>query len=373
MKLSKKAGSTSEIWQIFIRDSSSTTGAGLTGLTNASSSLVAYYHRDTDTTATVISLVSMTVGTFTSSGFKEIDATNMPGWYQFCPPNAAIAASAKSVAIHLKGATNMAPLPIEVQLVAVDSDDTVRMGLTALPNAAAEAAGGLYTRGTGAGQINQPANGQVDTNVIKIGGTTQTARDIGASVLLSTGTGTGQLDFTSGVVKANATQFAGTNITSASGIPEVKVASIAAAAITAASIAADAITDAKVASDVTIASVTGAVGSVTSGVTVTTNNDKTGYALAAGGIFIKKNTQLAAFMFLMTDSTNHAPATGLTVTPTRSIDGAAFGACANAVTELSSGIYKITLAAADLNGTVITLRFTAASSDDRFITIVTQT
>jgi hypothetical protein len=122
MKLEKLAGATSEIWQIFVRDSSSTTGGGLTGLVFNTASLTAYYHRDTDTTATVINLVTMTVGTFTSSGFKEIDATNMPGWYQFCPPNAAIAAGAKSCAFHLKGATNMAPLPIEVQLTAINPD-----------------------------------------------------------------------------------------------------------------------------------------------------------------------------------------------------------------------------------------------------------
>ncbi len=58
----------------------------------------------------------MTVGTYTSAGFKEIDGTNMPGWYQFCPPNSALASGAKSVGFHLKGATNMAPLPIEVDL-----------------------------------------------------------------------------------------------------------------------------------------------------------------------------------------------------------------------------------------------------------------
>ena len=116
MKLLRKVGATSEIWQVFVADSSSTTGAGLAGLTNASSGLTAYYHRDTDTTATAISLASMTIGTFTSSGFKEIDATNMPGWYQFCPPNAALASGAKSCAFHLKGAANMAPLPIEVDL-----------------------------------------------------------------------------------------------------------------------------------------------------------------------------------------------------------------------------------------------------------------
>lgn len=115
MKLSRKVGATSQILQIFIADSSSTTGAGLTGLVFNTASLTAYYHKDLDTTATAISLVTMTVGTFTSSGFKEIDATNMPGWYQFCPPNAALSSGA-SVAFHLKGATNMAPLPIEVDL-----------------------------------------------------------------------------------------------------------------------------------------------------------------------------------------------------------------------------------------------------------------
>lgn len=174
MKLEKLAGATSEIWQVFIRDSSSTTGGGLTGLVFNTASLTAYYHRDTDTTATAIALVTMAVGTFTSSGFKEIDATNMPGWYQFCPPNAAIAAGAKSCAFHLKGATNMAPLPIEVQLTAVNPDDAVRGGMTALPNANAEAAGGLYTRGSGAGQINQDANGRVDTNTKAWAGTAVT-------------------------------------------------------------------------------------------------------------------------------------------------------------------------------------------------------
>jgi hypothetical protein len=50
----------------------------------------------------------------------------------------------------------------------VDNAYSTTRGLagTALPDAAAEAAGGVYTRGTGAGQINQPANGRIDTNVV---------------------------------------------------------------------------------------------------------------------------------------------------------------------------------------------------------------
>ena len=40
-------------------------------------------------------------------------------------------------------------------------------------------------------------------NAVAVGGTTQTGRDIGASVLLSSGTGTGQVTLSSGVVSAD--------------------------------------------------------------------------------------------------------------------------------------------------------------------------
>lgn len=66
------------------------------------------------------------------------------------------------------------------------------------------------------------ASGLADANAVKVGptgsGTAQTARDIGASVLLSAGTGTGQLDFTSGVVKANLAQILGTALTETAGL-----------------------------------------------------------------------------------------------------------------------------------------------------------
>jgi hypothetical protein len=90
---------------------------------------------------------------------------------------------------------------------------------------------------------------------------------------------------------------------------------------------------------------------------------------------ISKNVALNNFEFLLVSSTDHVTAlTGLgsAVTAQRSIDGGAFGSCANAVSELGSGIYKINLAAADLNGSVITLRFTGTGADARLITLVTQ-
>jgi hypothetical protein len=89
---------------------------------------------------------------------------------------------------------------------------------------------------------------------------------------------------------------------------------------------------------------------------------------------VEKNTALAGFEFLMVDATDGITAeTGLAITATRSIDGGAFGACANAAAEVGFGIYQINLAATDLNGDVITLRFAATGALDRFVTIKTNT
>ena len=142
MKLQVKAGTTSKLVRIFVPNSTLSTGVGLTGLAYNTASLTAYYIKEGDASATEITLADMTVGTWASGGFKEIDATNMPGWYEVGLPNAAIASSA-SVGIHFQGAANMAPVPIEIELVSYNPLDTIRLGLTSLPNAAADAAGGI--------------------------------------------------------------------------------------------------------------------------------------------------------------------------------------------------------------------------------------
>jgi hypothetical protein len=51
--------------------------------------------------------------------------------------------------------------------------------------------------------------GTPDVNAKQLGGTAQTGRDVGASVLLSSGIGAGQLNFTSGVVQADAAKVNG--------------------------------------------------------------------------------------------------------------------------------------------------------------------
>lgn len=86
---------------------------------------------------------------------------------------------------------------------------------------------------------------------------------------------------------------------------------------------------------------------------------------------LKKNQALSNYHFLMTDSTNHNPATGKTVTITRAIDNGAFGAgTLGAITEVANGIYRTDLPAADLNGNVVTLRMTASGCDDLFTTLI---
>ncbi len=75
------------------------------------------------------------------------------------------------------------------------------------------------------------ASGLADANAVKVGptgsGTAQTARDLGASVLISSGTGTGQLSVTSGVIASNVTQFGGAAATTSSGRPEVNTTVLA--------------------------------------------------------------------------------------------------------------------------------------------------
>lgn len=169
------AGATSQTVDVFLQDSSSTIGAGLSGLAFNTANLKAYYRKGATGTLTAITLATQTVGgAWSSGGFVEIDATNAKGLYRFDIPDTILASTPYAV-IHFYGALNLAQNFSELEIVSYNPFDAVRLGLTALPNAAAEAAGGLYTRGSGAGQINQNANGSIDTNTKTWNGLTTVA------------------------------------------------------------------------------------------------------------------------------------------------------------------------------------------------------
>lgn len=254
MKLSIKAGATSQTVNIWIQDKTSTAGAGLTGLVFNTSGLTAYYALPlAASVAITLATLSAVTSAYSSGGFKEIDATNMPGWYRFDIPNAAIA-SGRFVSIHFQLGGNMAPLPIEIELTGWDNQDAVHGGLSCLPNTGVTTNASLLTSGTGTDQISV-TTGQV--NLGKILGTT-----------VSTPATAGILD----VNVKNMNNVAGTAITTIKAVQGLTTADTITTCTTATNL-----TNAPTAGDFTAtmktslnaatpASVVGAVGSVTGSV-----------------------------------------------------------------------------------------------------------
>src|SRR3990167_3445126 len=153
-KLSRKKGIQSQILHIFIQDSSSTTGAGLAGLAFDSASLACRYINAGGTLSGAITLQTITtLGTYeaptanTNMRFKEVSsASPSQGVYEIHLHNDWMNLTGGSLVIMLAGATNMAQFRLEIDL-------------------------------------------QADVNVTHVAGTAQTARDIGASVLVGDKTG----------------------------------------------------------------------------------------------------------------------------------------------------------------------------------------
>jgi hypothetical protein len=126
------AGSTDQTIDVFIQDSSVTTGAGLTGLVYNTSNLVCYYRKGATGTPTALSLATQTVGgAHSDGGFVAVDGTNCPGQYRLDLSDTIIATAGR-VTLYLKGATNMAPCLVEIEVVAVNKYDAVRGGMTSL-------------------------------------------------------------------------------------------------------------------------------------------------------------------------------------------------------------------------------------------------
>lgn len=122
MSESVYAGLTSQTIDVFLGDSSSTTGAGLTGLVYNSSGLSCYYRKGATGTATAITLATQTVGgAWSSGGFVQIDATNMPGVYRFDIPNAVVDSEGFAT-VYFSGATNLVPTAIRIDCRPLPSD-----------------------------------------------------------------------------------------------------------------------------------------------------------------------------------------------------------------------------------------------------------
>ena len=121
MKLIIPKGSTSNILHIFLKDSSKTDGSGDTN--ESYSSTHAYYIRSGASSYDSINLVSATIGTYTSGGFVKVNTDNMPGVYEFDPPDACFADGADSVSFYIYADGSM-PLFMDIQLATLGSTVT---------------------------------------------------------------------------------------------------------------------------------------------------------------------------------------------------------------------------------------------------------
>jgi len=129
------AGLTSQSIDVFLADSSSTTGGGLTALVYNTSGLTCYYRKGATGTATAVTLATQTVGgAYSSGGFVQIDATNMPGVYRLDLPNAAVDTEG-FVTVYIHGAANLAQTalridcrPVASNVVQINETDVIGVG-----------------------------------------------------------------------------------------------------------------------------------------------------------------------------------------------------------------------------------------------------
>lgn len=140
-----KKGSTSR--SVTIRIIDATAGTPETGVVYNSAGIDLWYRRE-DALVVDITEAELTTpdleDTWETGGFLHIS----DGEYRLDVPNAAFAAGKNYVDIG-GTVTGMVVIGGRVKLVDVDLEDTVRAGLTALPDAAADAAGGLVISDAG--------------------------------------------------------------------------------------------------------------------------------------------------------------------------------------------------------------------------------
>ena len=229
---------TSNIIRVKLMDSTSSTGAGLSGLTFSATGLKISTIQISEVSATTYTAAGSTIETITTIGtfsaptatkcrFKEIDSTNMPGIYEIQIADARFA-STTSLLISITGATNLAQQDFEVQCVNIAANVTQALG-TAVTTATA----GILDVNTK--NIN---NAAVNTGIAQIGATViGNVSGTVASVTGAVGSVTGAVGSVASTVSANVTQALGTAVTTATaGILDVnakRINNVSTSAVTA--------------------------------------------------------------------------------------------------------------------------------------------
>jgi hypothetical protein len=172
MKRKIFAGTTSFSLPVIVYDNTSTTGAGLSGITHASSGLVFEYRRAGASSWTSVTPVSKTLGTYTSGGI--VASGSRAGRYEIDIPDAAVAAGVRFVEICLRGVASMHPVDIEIELDAVNYQDATAFGLSRLDQTVSSRMA-TYTQPTGFLTAVFPATVASTTNITAASGITLAA------------------------------------------------------------------------------------------------------------------------------------------------------------------------------------------------------
>lgn len=171
MNLIYKKGSVDVSVALFIADS--TDGTPETGVTFETSGIDLKYRRELSAPVAIteVTLAALTTA-HADGGFLAIGN----GWYRLDLPDAAFATGADKVLV-FGTITGMVVYGPTIQLVDYDPEDGVRLGLTALPNAAADAAGGLPISDAGGLDLDAQIGTDIDAILVDTSTTLQAELD----------------------------------------------------------------------------------------------------------------------------------------------------------------------------------------------------
>ncbi len=222
---------------VVIRIIDATDGTPETGVAYNTAGIDLQYRREgaTSTAITEADLAGLD-SAHADGGFKHIGN----GYYRLDLPDAACAINSVGVLVH-GTVTGMVVIGCYIQLVTFDPFDSVRMGMTALPNAAADAAGGLPISDAGALDIDAKLANTNEITVARMGVLTDLIDGGRLDLLIDAiKTKTDQFVFTvANRVDANALQV-GDKTGYAIGTGGIAAAAFAAGAVDASAISADA-------------------------------------------------------------------------------------------------------------------------------------
>ena len=139
-----KRGTTAKLLLLFAADAADP-GLPKTGLSAQTPGASAGYVREGEG-ATAVPLTEGEVGTWSEGGFVEVDPDLLPGVYQFGAPDPMLAEGAARAMLVIRFPGGVVD-PVEVDLVAFDSLDPIRLGMSALgPEERIQALRGAFPR-----------------------------------------------------------------------------------------------------------------------------------------------------------------------------------------------------------------------------------